>query len=910
MANEVTETTTINNIDKTDNPLRKYRTYSYQFILVAADNTQIFDNPLTKASNSTTFFNRPAGSNPRAAIVNDQGQYSIVIDSRVDTDFIIQDVEWGTTFIGNSNSSDSPVALNTFLTDGRMIILEPRGVNFLNVLSSLAGTLNADPSIMPFMLKVLFVGHNEDGTIDQITDIPPFGIFITDITGSIDENGTTYHVTYSGAVNGTAWDKPYNSIVDNISFVFHSSSKPDAVGTSARDHLASFANQINYYYNQSRDRIIKNYAAAGFDLSKTAKIQWNFVLENNSEIIEKLTDFGTVNPTVSGDGAYAAGYRGSKEGGVEELISRWMTSSKTWAKIQTDGNPVVSDFDKNVPVRYSFKIATEIVKTSPLKGDNTINITYYISEYKYKAVPVTPEEANSANANEITIPTNQTYVFDYLFTGKNIDIIKLDMNMSMGYALWLQLITTRAIPTQTEDVTGKATQAATIPTRPPSGNMNPDNTVRTGTPIWPPAFSKDTYMKEYTSTAQVAAADSIWRNFASYQAIQADLTIHGNPNLIQKITNPVRSGPDYVKINVKKPNTTDDIWEYQQTNDLYPGGYYDSFWFDGFYNIITAKNKFNGGQFTQELYLIAIPEVSSDMTKLNQAQDEENIESQVPAFTFEPIAPPIISTPFLDLTTGFTNPLSLSKQTNTSVAPLNHSDFVARYWNNALLASQRFSSTNGTPQIQTDFIMAQAALESNWGASSGATKYFNFFGFKGFPKNPRNIYWDGTTAAQATHEQTFAGLTPTSANFRVYQSADDGFGDYVRLISQRYGDTDASTTISQYASGLQNKPGGGSYATDPLYASKLIARYNEIQLIKAGLSPPIVGNNPYGGSSFSESIQQPAPSPFLANSTVPTSSQKSATPTTYSATDRSISDAAAAQKTLLSVPIAGVAASL
>lgn len=896
--------TLINNTDKTDNPLRKYRSYSYQFFLVAADNTQIFQNILTNAQNvnvqntsatpndpnSTKFFERPTTGNPRGAISTSYGSYSIVIDTRMDTDYIIQDVEWGTTFVGNSNDSDSPVALNTVLTDGKMTIVEPRGVNFLNTLADLADTLKVDPSVMPFMLKVIFIGHNDDGSVDQITDIPPFGIFFTGITGSVDSNGATYHMKYVGAVNGFSDQQVFDSITDGVGFVFSNK-------VSLEDHLKRFETLIQYHFDRDRDRILKNYKYAGFDLSHTAKLRWKFVLEDNSDILQHLTDFSTVNPAHVSGGDSSTPYTGTKDGGVHELLNKLFSSSRTWTTKQISDSPSAGEFDKQ-KIKYSWKVNSEITKTSSTAGDNSITITYYISEYSYRVVPVTPTGIGSGNAIPVVIPQDQLYTFDYLFTGRNIDIIKLDMNMSLAFAQWFQLSTTRSLPTQTDDTTGTVVQSATVSLYPPTGFTNPNKVIRAGTPIMPAAISKDTYMKEYIPSAQSAAADAIWRNFALAQAIKAELIIHGNPNLIQKISVPSRSSPDYVKINIKKPNTSDDIWEYNQQDNSTPGGYYSTFWFDGFYNIITAKNKFIGGQFTQELYLVAIPEISSDMEQIRPAQNDEDNQNQQPNSTFGPRVSPPIGLPGFNITPPLTNPSTLSKPTNTSAPPSTHQAFVARYYNNALAASQRASSQYGTPAINPDYILSQAALESGWGTSTGASQYNNFFGVKSSPGSP-NEWWDGTTIPLRTQEQNSTGTPYTIIdNFRVYDSATSGFGDHARLITQRYGDADSATSIGDYVTALQNKPGGGSYATDVAYGTKLAGVYAQIQTIKASLG--IVGTNtPYAGADFSQAYGGPAPDPFLPQPSNGIAANTGLPGVTYSATDRSVTDAAQTQKTLL-----------
>ena len=64
--------------------------------------------------------------------------------------------------------------------------------------------------------------------------------------------------------------------------------------------------------------------------------------------------------------------------------------------------------------------------------------------------------------------------------------------------------------------------------------------------------------------------------------------------------------------------------------------------------------------------------------------------------------------------------------------------------------------------------------------------------------------------------------------FRSYESPADSFRDYARLIrnNPRYENAlDAGANVAGFASALQR----GGYATDPQYASKIVAVANDLQ---------------------------------------------------------------------------------
>ncbi len=91
---------------------------------------------------------------------------------------------------------------------------------------------------------------------------------------------------------------------------------------------------------------------------------------------------------------------------------------------------------------------------------------------------------------------------------------------------------------------------------------------------------------------------------------------------------------------------------------------------------------------------------------------------------------------------------------------------------------------------------------------------FNLFGIKA------NAGWTGKVAEITTTEYVGGEPRKVVAKFRAYDSYEESFRDYARLIenSPRYAQARASTaSAAGYASELQR----AGYATDPAYAAKL-----------------------------------------------------------------------------------------
>jgi len=125
--------------------------------------------------------------------------------------------------------------------------------------------------------------------------------------------------------------------------------------------------------------------------------------------------------------------------------------------------------------------------------------------------------------------------------------------------------------------------------------------------------------------------------------------------------------------------------------------------------------------------------------------------------------------------------------------------------------------------IPATFMVAQAAHESGWGRheirnADGSTS-FNLFGIKA------GSDWKGPTTTVTTTEVVNGQPRKVQAKFRAYESYEESFKDYARLMKDnpRYSKVVASGSSAQgFASGLQR----AGYATDPEYAKKLTNMIN------------------------------------------------------------------------------------
>ena len=125
--------------------------------------------------------------------------------------------------------------------------------------------------------------------------------------------------------------------------------------------------------------------------------------------------------------------------------------------------------------------------------------------------------------------------------------------------------------------------------------------------------------------------------------------------------------------------------------------------------------------------------------------------------------------------------------------------------------------------IPASFMLGQAGHETGWGKFEikvkGGAPSFNLFGIKAGPG------WTGKVAEVTTTEYVNGVAQRKVARFRAYDSYEDSFKDYARMISDspRYSKVMAQTgSVHAFANGLQK----AGYATDPEYAAKLSRAIN------------------------------------------------------------------------------------
>jgi flagellar protein FlgJ len=177
-----------------------------------------------------------------------------------------------------------------------------------------------------------------------------------------------------------------------------------------------------------------------------------------------------------------------------------------------------------------------------------------------------------------------------------------------------------------------------------------------------------------------------------------------------------------------------------------------------------------------------------------------------------------------------TRPAAATPPTVSSATPATSAEraqFVRTLWPQAQAAAQQLG-------VHPLGLVAQAALESNWGRSmpkaAGGASSNNLFGVKASGS------WSGDAVAAATQEFQGGAMASVHSTFRAYPDSQAALQDYVATLkgNPRYSAAlGAGNDVGAFASALQK----GGYATDPHYAAKVTSVAQQVAALVAGTTP-------------------------------------------------------------------------
>lgn len=584
----------------TVNPLHNYRSYSYHHILIACDNTSTAEQlaNLQGADLSGLILDRPGiqSSNindliaDKVSINEGTGNYFVVINTMTDAELYIKRASWQTFIVPRIDTgSPETTSLTSMAVEGQITVGEPKGVRFLNIINNIGVVLETGPIGLTFMLKTVFIGFKDgigSSLPEYITDIKPFLFYMTDITAVFDEGGGEYEISLLGQSNGAANSEHFTNIAI----------PPLEIKTAE--------NTLSKVFEILQDTIQTTYDA-GIVLAKKEFRESNpgeelvgreikYIITLDKKYTHK--DYTVDNLTIANQGL------GTDDpvisfGRYQNIMSMIQHVMSLCTKVNTDASGTTQG-------KMIYKVHTALI-TNP----KTVEIKFFITSFVVA-------ESIGFGSTELLGGTNGEIIeLDYLYSGKNIDIMEFDIKMEMGLAFF-QLL---SVTPQTKDNRSAVGSGETVAASNSTGtkvDLQPKGV------LLPNHDSNDKFKKNYNNVISAANFKAALHKHASLETLEAKIKIHGNPRLLKDfntlpsdmgkdlldnpgstITPNYQKFPSLVKINIFMPSGNTLTGSIGDT-------YAEEFWYKGLYTILSIDHVFeNNGLFTQELHLLSVPEV-------------------------------------------------------------------------------------------------------------------------------------------------------------------------------------------------------------------------------------------------------------------------------------------------------------
>lgn len=633
--------------------LAQYRSYNYYHVLAVCATSEAADS-LVEVMEPDVWSHPP--ENPfgvKNIGQTEATQYCILIHGATDASFVINGARWVATTGGDATAQSNEAAV---AIEGNLEIVEPKGIVFLDKYVECCNNMNTNSSSAVCVLKTFFVGFGFDEHtgefVDTIADIPGIQFTITNTTGTFTEQGGVYNIEFVGMVGGGTRLPQYSRIPQSISFT-----ASNTLGGTMRALQANIQSMYQPYYNCVRSQLQSAMQAANQDptaaLAALRAVSYvidldpryeNYTVTNQAQLVKEQT--GCQSP---------ANISISANSSIEDAIHTIMRSS-------LEVNEDMAVGDKTTKVKYEYKIHAELKQTSsgPV-------VTYYIRRF------MQPREATKLNASKIFEAAGKASSdgssgikvsdilkdpeaaaniihFDYIYTGKNIDILEFEIKMAQG----LQYLQTATVANTFRDQTEGIPAVNAVVSTPGQSNLAPGSKMVPTPVFFGSQITAPTNRNTFNQQNSVQAAYSLAAHSSIEVAGEATIRIVGNTNLLTGIANYTSSkymeavrqqdkrrssggtgeevpetermldygtAPSFAHITIKMPRHNDDIALLTGDGD---GDYAVDFWFNGLYYIVGVENQFEGGAFTQVLHMVGLP--MSDLTSTEEADEHKPID--------------------------------------------------------------------------------------------------------------------------------------------------------------------------------------------------------------------------------------------------------------------------------------------
>lgn len=530
------------------NPLDHYRSYSYQFILSVANTTSAFEKMLGQdnAALLATVRNVPLGG--QLAIPNEKAY--LLVDTRRFSHYSITDVNMEHIY-GTGGKSNPLVPAGSM----SMRLIDTTGLSFFNFLMDiLRNKLQTTRASAFFMLTVMFVGHKDDGTTETIVTMNTALNLLT-LDFEFNSSGSTYNIEFM-EIEGAPPSSGAMQYMNNLG---------DVTTISTKKHSNNLGGMIQSLEDALNIRSLEIYQKYSFATSKqqanvpidpktpksgklvqymiTIPDAWkNFPINAASRSVNVEQNFIHIKPQKPTDET-------KKEVSQEQVAQAAQDSAKHFSYTMgiTDAIKSILETSKSILDLAETKdgnIVLPKIVTNVTSDAATYVIHFDVMEYR---VPKT-EKTSVVTAGSSNAFTNAPIIeYDYIFTGKNIDIkdlkiayqtgteAALDTNFSLGQTRLANNAAVGQIQNQTDSIKKGVEESKEF-----NPNIRPSDPVfftnksvyaRAGVTAEQEAV-KHTDALAYNKSKQIYSQTLAFMHFIS--SMEISMTIRGNPGLLAK----------------------------------------------------------------------------------------------------------------------------------------------------------------------------------------------------------------------------------------------------------------------------------------------------------------------------------------------------------------------------------------
>lgn len=558
-----------------NNVLHKYRSYAAHHLVFMCRDAQQAEQLASSASSD--FLSTALSSNgvfTTGAATSMSGAV-LMINTMKDANPILQRLSWTTYLVPDTDGASA----NTIATDGFLEFSEYKTFNFYKYLADARAVVGAtDAAAIIWVVKTIFIGHNDSGSSDYYADTEPFILWIINSTASFSNTGGKYRMEFVAMSNGAAKSAQLQIPVSDSFVMSPTETRSVAVALNA------LATWYNGKYSENREAQIK----ADPKLSEYKKIR--YVIETDPKY---ASDQYVVNEF---------GYQdyGAVDGGAPQMMIHSGSVERAIHEVMKRCRRVLDDAKRTDSKFITYKILSNVVF-----GEEEVVVHYKVVPFE---TPVLTNNLDDGDQNAAAAAVGQEkdyYDFHYINTGKNHDVLNFNIEVKYGLVLSQRLM---AVVPMDSDITEKEKQKGAI-----QNGVGKLDTKPVLTYTLNPLEMSDRNKLSYDGllTYQEAIA-----KHAFVEALESKITIRGNPDLLGRYSTlpskMMSDTPDWAKsfilckVNVGVPTSTD-----------HPGSfnYQEPFWYRGFYAILSIQHIFDGNEFRQELELISIPEMENPLSE-------------------------------------------------------------------------------------------------------------------------------------------------------------------------------------------------------------------------------------------------------------------------------------------------------